>query len=117
VGLAVGDDDGGVVEEPVEEADGGGVFGKELAPPLERPVRGDAEGPAFVGGGDGPEEQLGAQDVGDGLADGVVGQGPTGTAPLSPGKPPSWRRGVPAFRLKRGRAEHTNATESGGDVE
>jgi len=44
VGLAVGDDDGGVVEEPVEEADGGGVFGKELAPVLGRPVRADAEG-------------------------------------------------------------------------
>jgi hypothetical protein len=27
VGLAGGDDDGGVVEQPVEDADGGGVFG------------------------------------------------------------------------------------------
>ena len=41
VGLAVGDDDGGVVQEPVEDADGGGVFGQEPTPLLERPVRGD----------------------------------------------------------------------------
>jgi hypothetical protein len=27
VGLAVGDDDGGVVQEPVEDADGGGLLG------------------------------------------------------------------------------------------
>lgn len=27
VGLAVGDDDGGVVQEAVEDADGGGVLG------------------------------------------------------------------------------------------
>ncbi len=32
VGLAVGDDDGGVVQEPVQDADGGGVFGQESAP-------------------------------------------------------------------------------------
>ena len=93
VGGAVGDDDGGVVEEPVEETDRGGVLGEELAPLLERPVRCDTEGPAFVGRGDEPEEQFGAggvhrrepdfvdqdqvraQDLGDGLADGVVGQG------------------------------------------
>ncbi|KAF0963449.1 hypothetical protein MLGJGCBP_03512 [Rhodococcus sp. T7] len=41
VGLAVGDDDGCVVQEPVEDADGGGVFGQEPPPLLERPVRGD----------------------------------------------------------------------------
>ena len=92
VGLAVGDDDVGVVQEPVEHADGGGVFGQEPAPGLEGPVGGDAQGAAFVGGGDEPEQQLGAgvvergeaefveddqvvaeQGVDD-LADGVVGQ-------------------------------------------
>ena len=92
VGLAVGDDDGGVVQEPVEDADGGGVLGQEPAPLFERPVRGDGQRAAFVGGGDEPEQQLGAgvvqrgeadfveddqvvaeQGVDD-LADGVVGQ-------------------------------------------
>ena len=58
--VAVGDDDVAVVQEPVEQADGGGVFGQEPAPGLERPVRADAEGAAFVGGGDEPEQQLGA---------------------------------------------------------
>ena len=60
VGVAVGDDDVAVVQEPVEHADGGGVFGQEPAPGLEGPVRADAEGAAFVGGGDEPEQQLGA---------------------------------------------------------
>ena len=32
VGLAVGGDDDGVMEEPVEEADGGGVFWDEPGP-------------------------------------------------------------------------------------
>ena len=49
-----------VVQEPVEHADGGGVLGQEPAPRLERPVRADAQGAAFVGGGDEPEQQLGA---------------------------------------------------------
>jgi hypothetical protein len=35
VGLAVGDHGGGVVEEPVEHGDGGGVFGQEPSPVLE----------------------------------------------------------------------------------
>ena len=60
VGLAVGDDDVAVVQEPVEQADGGGVFGQEPAPGFEGPVGADAEGAAFVGGGDEPEQQLGA---------------------------------------------------------
>ena len=58
--LALGGDDDGVVQEPVEEADGGGVFGQEAAPVLERPVRSDAKGSSFVGRGDQAEEQLGA---------------------------------------------------------
>ena len=41
VGVAVGDDDGGVVQEPVEDADGGGLLGQEAAPLFERPVRAD----------------------------------------------------------------------------
>ena len=69
VGLAVGDHDVGVVQEPVEEADGGGVFGQEPAPGLEGPVAGDAQGAAFVGGGDEPEQQLGAGVVEGGEAD------------------------------------------------
>ena len=58
--LAFGDDDDAVVEEPVEQADGGGVLGQEPPPLLEGPVRADAEGAALVGGGDEAEEQLGA---------------------------------------------------------
>jgi hypothetical protein len=49
-----------VVQEPVEEADGGGVLGQEPAPGLEGPVAGDAQCPAFVGGRDDAEQQLGA---------------------------------------------------------
>src|SRR5215471_13175104 len=60
VGVAVGDDDVAVVQEPVQEADGGGVLGQEPAPGLERPVGSDAQGAAFVGGCDEPEQQLGA---------------------------------------------------------
>src|SRR6478609_3920217 len=61
VGLAVGDDDGGVVQEPVQDADGGGVFGEEPSPLVERPVGGNGQAAAFVGGGDEPEQQLGAR--------------------------------------------------------
>ena len=60
VAVAVGDDGVAVVQQPVEQADGGGVFGQELAPGLEGPVRPDAERAAFVGGGDEAEQQLGA---------------------------------------------------------
>src|SRR6516162_11743420 len=60
VGVAVGDHDVAVVQEPVEQADGGGVLGQEPAPGLERPVGADAERAAFVGGGDEPEQQLSA---------------------------------------------------------
>ena len=42
VGVAVGGDEDGVVEEPVEEADGGGVLGEEPAPLFEGPVGADA---------------------------------------------------------------------------
>jgi hypothetical protein len=52
VGVAVGDHDVAVVQESVEEADGGGVLGQEPAPGLEGPVGSDAERAAFVGGGD-----------------------------------------------------------------
>src|SRR5580658_2103095 len=60
VGVAAGDDDAGVVEEPVEDAGGGGVLGQEPAPGLEGPVAGDAGGAAFAGGGDEAEQELGA---------------------------------------------------------
>ena len=46
------------MEEPVEQADGGGVLGQEPAPRFEGPVAGDAQGAAFVGGRDHPEQQL-----------------------------------------------------------
>ena len=81
-----------MVQQPVQQADGGGVLGQEPAPLVEGPVGGDAQGPAFVGGGYQAEQQLGAgvvergeadfvdddqvvaeQGVDD-LADGVVGQ-------------------------------------------
>jgi hypothetical protein len=70
------------------------VLGQEPAPLLEWPVAGDAEGAAFVGGGDEPEQQLGAGVVErgepdfvdqeqvvaeqglDDLPDAVVGQAP-----------------------------------------
>ena len=60
VALAVGGDDVVVVQEPVEQADGGAVVGQEAAPFLERPVAGDREAAAFVGGGDEAEQQLAA---------------------------------------------------------
>ena len=68
------------------------MLGQEPSPGLEGPVRPDAEGAAFVAGGDEPEQQLGAgvvqgckaelveqdevvaQQGVDDLADGVVGQ-------------------------------------------
>jgi hypothetical protein len=58
VGLPVGDDDGGVVQQSVEDADGGGLLGQESTPLLERPVRADGQGSAFVGAGDKAEQQL-----------------------------------------------------------
>jgi hypothetical protein len=58
-----------VVEEPVEQRDGGGVLGQEAAPFLERPVAGDAEAASLVGGGDEAEEQLRAGVVERGEAD------------------------------------------------
>jgi site-specific DNA recombinase len=57
---SVGDDDGGVVQEAVQDADGGGLFGQESAPLLEGPVRGHRQGAAFVGAGHEPEQQLGS---------------------------------------------------------
>ena len=59
VGLAVGDGDGGVVQEPVQDADRGGSFAQEPAPLFEGPVGGDGQGAAFVGAGDETEQQLG----------------------------------------------------------
>jgi hypothetical protein len=61
--LAFGDHDGGVVQEPVQHGDGGGVLGQEAAPLIERPMAGDGETASFVGGGDEPEQQLGASGV------------------------------------------------------
>jgi hypothetical protein len=98
VGVAAGDHDVAVVQEPVEQADGGGVLGQEPAPGLEGPVGSDAERSSFVGGGGEPEQQLGsgviewgeaqlvtddqvtAEQSLDDAADGVVGQGPVVSA-------------------------------------
>jgi hypothetical protein len=67
------------------------VLGQESAPVVEEPMRGDGQGPSFVGGRDEAEMELGAgvvqrveahfvkivaQQRIDGLADGVVGQSP-----------------------------------------
>src|ERR1022692_2210950 len=43
VGIAVGDDDVGVVQEAVQKADRGGVLGQEPAPLVEWPVAGHPE--------------------------------------------------------------------------
>ena len=90
--LSFGDHDDRVMQEPVEQADGRGVLGQEPAPLVEGPVGADPEGAALVGGGDEPEQQLGAcvvewreahlidddqvvaEQVLDNAADGVVGQ-------------------------------------------
>jgi hypothetical protein len=58
--LTVGDDDTGVMQEPVQDAGGGGVLGQKPAPLLEGPMGGYGQGAAFVGGGHKPEQQLGA---------------------------------------------------------
>jgi hypothetical protein len=58
--LALGDHDDAVMQEPIEQADCSGVLGQEPAPLVEWPVRADAQGAAFVGGGDEAEQQLGA---------------------------------------------------------
>ena len=59
MGRAVCDDDIRVVEQSVQQADGGGVLGQEPAPLVERPMAGDPEDPPFVGRCDKPEQQLG----------------------------------------------------------
>ena len=58
--LAFGDHHDAVVQQPVQQADRGGVLGKEAAALVEWPVGADAQGAAFVGGGDEAEQQLGA---------------------------------------------------------
>src|SRR5664280_1358906 len=81
------------MEQPVEQTDRRGVLGEELAPVLEGPVGSYAEGPPFVGGSHQTEEHLGPggvhrsepdlidedqvrfEDLGDDLADRVVGEG------------------------------------------
>src|SRR5512135_2154530 len=64
VAVTVGDDDGGVVQQPVQQAGGGDVFGEKPPPRFERPVGADPEGTSFIGGGDEPEQQLRAGVVG-----------------------------------------------------
>ena len=60
VGLTVGYDHGGVVQQAVEDAGRGGVLGQEAAPLLERPVGGHRKGAAFVASGHEAKQQLGA---------------------------------------------------------
>ena len=59
-GIAAGDDGDGVMQQAVQERDGGRVFGQEAAPLLERPVARDAERSSFIGRGHEPEQELGA---------------------------------------------------------
>lgn len=91
-GLAVGGDQDGVVEEPVEHGSGGGLLGQKAAPVLEWVVRRQPDRPAFVSDSDDePEQQLaagrihrdepelsmvtcGPQQGADGAAEGVVGR-------------------------------------------
>src|SRR5450755_2278928 len=56
VALAVGGEEVVVVQQPVGQADGSAVVGQEPAPFLERPVAGDGQAAALVGGGDKPEQ-------------------------------------------------------------
>jgi hypothetical protein len=58
--LSFGDHYDRVMQEAVQQAHGRGVLGQEPAPLVEGPVGADAEGPALVGGGDEPEQELGA---------------------------------------------------------
>ena len=61
--LALGDDDDGVMEQAVQQRGGGALLGQEAPPLVERPVAGDAQARALVGGRDEAEEQLGADVV------------------------------------------------------
>lgn len=56
------------VKAATTELKGGGVFGQEVSPLVEGPVRADAKGAAFLGGGE-PEQQLGAGVIERGEAD------------------------------------------------
>lgn len=47
-----------MVEEPVEDRGGHGGIGEELAPVLEREVRGDDQAAGLVGRGDEPEQVI-----------------------------------------------------------
>ena len=58
-----------MVQQSIQQADSRCVIGQEASPVLERPVRGDTEGAAFVGGGDKAEEELGAGVIHRGEAD------------------------------------------------
>ena len=49
-----------MVQKAVEQADGGGVLGQELAPLYEGPVARDRQVAPFVGRGEEPEQQLAA---------------------------------------------------------
>ena len=61
----------GTVQQPVQQADGGGVLGQEPAPRLEGPVAGDAQGAAFIGGRHHAEQQLRAGVIQQGEPDPV----------------------------------------------
>ena len=58
-----------MVQEAVEEADGGRLLGEEVPPVLEGPVRGDRQRTPLVGSGDQSEEELGAGVLERGEAD------------------------------------------------
>jgi hypothetical protein len=62
--------------------------GEEPAPGVKGPVAGDAEGPSFVGGGDEPEQELGAGEVEGCEAELVDDQFVRPAAPFPPALPP-----------------------------
>src|ERR1035437_4693818 len=61
--LAGRDDRDGVVQEAVQEHEGGRMLGQEAAPILERPMARNAEAAAFIGSGNEAEQELGADIV------------------------------------------------------
>jgi hypothetical protein len=82
------------MEQAVQEADRGGVLGQEPAPLVERPMAGDAESASFVGGGDEPEQELGAGVVERGEANFIDLYGcPHSSTYADPATMPTWAAG------------------------
>src|SRR5450756_1612739 len=67
--LPICDHDHGMVQEAVEHGGRRGMVRQEVSPLVERPVAGDGQTPALVGGGNEPKEKLGAGVVERGKAE------------------------------------------------